>query len=61
MSRFMRKGFRLFRGKDNKENLHKVAANTVVYERGGKILQQVQLPDKKSVYLCPPKRGKMTP
>jgi len=57
----MRKGFRLFRGKDNKENLHKVAANPVVYERGGKILQQVQLPDKKSVYLCPPKRGKMTP
>jgi hypothetical protein len=45
----------------NNPKPHKVAANAVVYQRGYKILQQVQLPDKKSVYLCPPKRGKMTP
>ena len=61
MSKFMREGFRLLRGKDNNENLHKVAANEVVYQRGYKILLQGQLLDKKSVYLCPPKRGKMTP
>ena len=61
MSTFMREGFWLLRGKDNNENLQKVAANTVVYQRVDKILQQGQLLDKKSVYLCPPKRGKMTP
>ena len=54
----MREGFWLLRGKDNNENLQKVAANTVVYQRVDKILQQGQLLDKKSVYLCPPKRGK---